>query len=187
MRQEKWWGWAGVLLACATLSACGVFGPHERRAEVILAPASGSSVQGRAELIERAEGVQVTYNVMGFAPNTDHSFVIHTGGTCRMANRGDVAALGPRFKPFDADVHLSARARRDESLGRVSADGNGTAMGFFLLPGMTLDGVGSVVGRTLAVHAGVDAAGGADASAGPGTNLAEEVAGRVLACGVISR
>ena len=199
MEQGKWWGRAGAALACAALGACGVFGSRQMLAEATLVPTSGNTVVGRVALSERAEGVQVTYNIGGLAPDTEHSFVIHAGGSC---GGPGARGAGPRFRAADlppsaasAVTATTRAARRMGPVTRIWADANGVAMGFFVLPDISLDGLRSVVGRTMIVHAGADdsidsdaALFGADGAAGvAGAASGLDPAGAALACGVIAR
>jgi len=159
-------------------------------------------VEGRVALAERVEGLQLTYDIVGLAPNTQHTVVIHAGGDC---GGKDARRIGARITAGGVLPGADASAARYSSrLTRIWADGNGVAMGFFVLPGLTLDGVRSVVGRTLVIHSGVDEwndtdeadqaeqaeqAGNAAAAAAadPDAAASDDRAGRVLACGVIAR
>jgi len=118
------------------------------RATATLRPTAGNTTHGTVALAERREGIQVNYDIVGLAPNTPHTFIIHVGGDCAGPEASDA---GPRFRPIDM------AARRDgDQLTRIWADANGAAVGFFVLPGLSLDGVRSVVGRTMVIHSGAD-------------------------------
>lgn len=198
MEQGKWWGRAGAALACAALGACGVFGSRQMLAETTLVPVAGSTVSGSVGLSERPEGVQVNYNISGLTPETEHSFVIHAGGSC---GGPGARSAGPRFGTADLPPSASSSVaaasprgvRRAAPVTRIWADANGVAMGFFMLPGVSLDGLRSVVGRTMIVHAGADdgndslfAAQGVKGNA-EGEGAGADKAGPALACGVIAR
>ncbi|MCY0387453.1 superoxide dismutase family protein [Robbsia sp. Bb-Pol-6] len=191
MQLGNWWGRAGrrhaaAWLTGAALSGCAILGPHERHAGAMLRPLDGSSVEGRVALAERVEGLQLTYDIVGLAPNTQHTVVIHAGGDCGGQGARDI---GMRLTAGDVlPPGAGAPARYSPRLTRIWADGNGVAMGFFVLPGLTLDGVRSVVGRTLVIHSGVDEWDEADdAASDPSASANDDHAGRVLACGVIAR
>lgn len=186
MQQGNWWGRGAALLTCVTLGACSMFGSHPLRAGLTLRPTQGNTAHGVVALAERGDSVQVTYNIVGLAPNTQHTFVIHVGGDCSGANASDA---GPRFQaadlpPVSVNPNHSAEypADRTGRLTQIWADANGVAMGFFVLPGVTLDGVRSIVGRTMVIHDGVDE--WDDDSSG---STASDDAGAALACGIISR
>ncbi|MGI4860758.1 MAG: superoxide dismutase family protein [Janthinobacterium lividum] len=192
MQLGNWWarsGWrhAAVLLTGAALGGCTILGPHERHAGAMLRPLDDSSVEGRVALAERVEGLQLTYDIVGLEPNTQHTVVIHAGGDC---GGKDARDIGARMTAGDVQppVADASAVRYSPRLTRIWADGNGVAMGFFVLPGLTLDGVRSVVGRTLVIHSGVDEWDDAeDAAANPPAPAGDDQAGRVLACGVIAR
>lgn len=197
MQLGNWWvrsGWrhAAALLTGAALGGCTILGPHERHAGAMLRPLDDSSVEGRVALAERVEGLQLTYDIVGLAPNTQHTVVVHAGGDC---GGKDARHIGERITAGDVLPAAGASPVRYSSrLTRIWADGNGVAMGFFVLPGLTLDGVRSVVGRTLVIHSGVDEWNDADKVdkaddmvSDPAAATNDDPVGRVLACGVIAR
>ncbi len=197
MRQGHRWGKGCALLACATLGACTLFSPHPMRATAMLRPTAGNATHGTVALAERREGIQVNYDVVGLTPNTPHTFIIHVGGDCRGPDASDA---GPRFRPIDV-----VPRRDDDQLTRIWADANGAAVGFFVLPGLSLDGVRSVVGRTMIIDSGADdgdddltetspppastvsGASAATLSAFAADQARDDDAGKPLACGVIAR
>jgi len=206
MGQENRWRFMATLAACGLLGACTSFGSHQLRAQAALTATQGSAVHGTVEVAERAEGIQIIYDIAGLEPNTQHTFAIHVGGNCggmyaRNAGRQLRAAdlpLGP------SNTVLDDATRRSSQLTHIWADANGVAVGFFVLPQFTLDGVRSVIGRTLVVHSSVDDWGdesatlsatpsaGAARGTAPKTSVgvldgAADDAGHALACGVIVR
>ncbi|RDU96582.1 superoxide dismutase family protein [Trinickia dinghuensis] len=138
---------AGLVLASAALGGCAAFfGPHEKRADAQVLPTVGNTVRGTVTFFERADGVQVTYNLVGLPPNSDHALQVHDRGDC---NAADGSSAGPVFAP--AADRLKAGVRRAGDLGNIHADATGVAAGFIVATDVSLDGVRSVVGRSVLI------------------------------------
>lgn len=164
--EARWLSLAGALL----LGACTSLGPLKLEASATLLPTRGGNARGTVTLVERADGVQVTYNLAGLPPNSSHALHIHEQGDCDAL---DASSAGAIFSP-DA-LRLKRGARPDGALGRVRADVNGVATGFLVARNLTLDGVNSVVGRAVIVQRDDDQDDAApDLGAGP-----------ALGCGVL--
>ena len=87
--------------------------------------------------IERSDGVQVTYNLSGLPPDSEHALQVHERGDC---NRQQISSsAGPVFAP--AAERLKSGARVEGDLGNIRADANGMATGFIVAPDVSLDGV----------------------------------------------
>ena len=154
----------GLLAGCTSFSSS-----HEKRADAQLRPTVGAQTRGTVTLVERPDGVQVTYNMAGLPPNSDHALQVHERGDC---NEGDGSSAGPVFAP--AADRLRAGARVAGDLGNIHADANGVAAGFIVAPDLALDGVRSAVGRSALVYRdAIDPA------------FPQHGAGPALACGVI--
>ncbi len=161
-----------ALAAMVLLNGCTSFASsHEKRAAALMQPTFGSQARGTLGFVERPDGVQVTYNFTGLPPNTDHALQVHDRGDC---NAVDGSSAGGVFAP--AADRLRAGARVAGDLGNIHADANGVAAGFIVAPDVALDGLRSVLGRSVLIHR--DAADPAfpQHDAGPG-----------LACGVVRR
>lgn len=157
-------------LTGALLSGCTAFlGHHEKRASAQLRPTVGSAAQGAVTFIERADGVQVTYNLAGLPPNSDHALQVHERGDC---NAADGSSAGAVFAP--AASRLRSGVRREGELGNLHADANGGATGFIVAPDVSLDGVRSVIGRSVLIYREPGDPAFPDHSVGP-----------ALGCGVI--
>lgn len=170
-RRQRVVALASVLLAgSVALGGCAAFfGPHEKRADAQILPTVGNTARGFVTFIERSDGVQVTYNLSGLPPNSDHALQVHERGDC---NAGDGSSAGAVFAP--AADRLKSGARRAGELGNIHADATGVAAGFIVAPDVALDGVRSVVGRSVLIgHEPSDPA-FLDRSVGP-----------AIACGVI--
>jgi superoxide dismutase, Cu-Zn family len=164
--------WAALAVAgCMLLGGCTSFmGQQDKRAIAQLLPTMGSQVRGTVSFDERADGVQVTYNLLGLPPDSDHALQVHERGDC---NAADASSAGAVFAP--AADRLKAGARVEGDLGNIHADSNGVAAGFIVAPDVSLDGVRSVIQRAVLLHR--DAI---DPYAWP-----QRGTGPALACGVI--
>ncbi|MEI5996979.1 superoxide dismutase family protein [Paraburkholderia bengalensis] len=155
----------------ALLSGCmGFLKPQEKRADAQLLPTLGNQTRGSVTFIERSDGVQVTYNLTGLPPNSDHALQVHERGDC---NSVDGSGAGAVFAPAAERLKIGARVEGD--LGNIHADAAGVAAGFIVAPDVSLDGVRSVLQRAVLLHR--DAS---DPYAYP-----QHGAGPALACGLI--
>ncbi|MCG1053846.1 superoxide dismutase family protein [Mycetohabitans sp. B5] len=150
MEPRLGWRFAGTMITLlatsAMLAGCAsIFGSHEKRADVQIVPAAGHTARGTVTLIEHADGVQVTYNLSGLPPDSDHALQIHERGDCHSPG-----AAGGVFSP--GAERLKQGIRLEGDLVNLHADANGVAAGFIVSPDVSLDGVRSVVGRALIVH-----------------------------------
>ncbi|MDR5661247.1 superoxide dismutase family protein, partial [Burkholderia cenocepacia] len=142
----------GLLAGCTSFSSS-----HEKRADAQLQPTVGSQARGAVTFVERPDGVQVTYNLVGLPPNSDHALQVHERGDC---NAGDGSSAGQVFAPAADRLRAGARVA--------------VAAGFIVAPDLALDGVRSAMNRAALVHR--------DAS---DPAFAQHGAGPALACGVI--
>ena len=164
---------AFIVLAASSVLLCGCSTfqrPQEKRADAQLLPTVGNQARGLVTFIERSDGVQVTYNLAGLPPDSDHALQIHERGDC---NAADGSSAGQVFSP--AAERLKAGARVEGDLGNIHADANGVATGFIVAPDVSLDGIRSVLQRAVLLHH--DAS---DPYAYP-----QHGAGPALACGLI--
>ncbi|MCX4159846.1 MULTISPECIES: superoxide dismutase family protein [Paraburkholderia] len=162
-----------IVMAASGLLLCGCstfLRPQEKRADAQLLPTVGSTARGTVTFIERSDGVQVTYNLSGLPANSDHALQVHERGDC---NSVDGSAAGPVFSP--AAERLKAGARVEGDLGNIHADANGVAAGFIVAPDVSLDGIRSVLQRSVLVHR----------DAGDPYAYPQHSAGPALACGAI--
>jgi superoxide dismutase, Cu-Zn family len=137
-----------VVAGCVLLGGCTSFmGQQDKRAAAQLLPAMGSQVRGTVSFVERSDGVQVSYNLAGLPPDSDHALQVHERGDC---NAADGSSAGDVFAP--AAERLKSGARVEGDLGNIHADSNGVATGFIVAPDVSLDGVRSVLQRAVLVH-----------------------------------
>lgn len=145
-------------------------------ASVALAPSSGSQVSGKLMLMPMGDGVHVTGEIGGLAPNSTHGFHIHEKGDCSAA---DASSAGGHFNPAgDAHGRASAPHHHLGDNDNLVADANGVARVDAHFAGAMLGGGGmdDVVGKAVVVHANAD-----DYISQPSGN-----AGGRIACGVIA-
>ena len=164
---------AGVTMAACVLllGGCGIlFQDHEKRADATLQPTAGNTASGSVTFIERADGVQVSYNLSGMPPNSEHALQIHERGDCIVSNSSDG---GPIFAPASERSKRGSKVEGD--LASIRADANGSATGFIVAPDVSLDGVRSVLSRAILLHR--------DAS--DSYSITPHGAGPALSCGVI--
>lgn len=154
--------------ACASLQGAGP------TAKVQLESRSSSTVTGTLTLRQKADGVQITGEVLGLSPASAHGFHVHEKGDCSAA---DASSAGPHFNP-QGSPHgkMGTGAHHAGDMPNIVADKRGAAQVDVLVPGATLTpGPASIAGRALVVHRDPD-----DYSTQPAGN-----AGPRLACGVI--
>jgi superoxide dismutase, Cu-Zn family len=143
-------GHALVLAVTVSLLLCGCtsfMGRQDKRAAAQLLPTVGSQVRGTVSFVEHSDGVQVSYNLVGLPPDSDHALQVHERSDC---NATDASSAGAVFAP--AADRLKAGTRVEGDLGNIHADSNGVATGFIVAPDVSLDGVRSVLQRAVLVH-----------------------------------
>ncbi len=143
-------------------------------ATVLLAPASGSSVQGTVNFIQDGDKVRVEANLTGLTPGA-HGFHIHEKGDC---SAPDASSAGGHFNPtgkphagpHDHDRHVG-------DFGNLEADNSGKATYSQTFADLKVEGDTSIIGKALIVHAKAD-----DLKTQPSGDAGDRVA-----CGVIEK
>ena len=102
----RWTRVGTVAAGCALLGACGFLRPSELRAGTDLLPTLGSHASGAVSFVQRADGVQVTYDLYGLAPGSLHALHLHEQGNC---NARDASSAGPIFNPDAGRLKRGAR------------------------------------------------------------------------------
>lgn len=137
--------------------------------------ASGSLVSGQLKLMPMGDGVHVTGEIGGLAPNSTHAFHIHEKGDCSAA---DASSAGGHFNPA-GQPHGRASAPKHHAgdSDNLVADAQGVAKVDAHFSGVVLGGGAGndAVGKAVVVHADPD-----DYRSQPAGN-----AGSRIACGVI--
>lgn len=176
-RGTRWLVGVPLLVGVVALSGCAFFGSHERRASVDLLPGPGMTARGTVTFVDNPDGVQVTYNLSGLPPESDHGLHVHEAGDCIAAGP---SGIGNVFNPLPvpAGAGRANAGHVEGDLPNVHADANGVANGFFVVSDLALDGVRSIVGHVLVVHRDPD---------DPYAMAPSITDGPRLACGVIRR
>ncbi|PLZ00248.1 superoxide dismutase family protein [Burkholderia sp. WAC0059] len=138
-----------MLAGSVLLAGCSGFflTPQEKRADAQLVSTLGNQARGTVTFVERSDGVQVSYNLAGLPPDSDHALEIHERADC---NAADGSSAGSVFAP--AAQQLKPGERVEGELGNIHADSNGVATGFMVEPDLSLDGVRSVLQRSVLVY-----------------------------------
>ena len=132
--------------------------PHApvSRAVANVAPASGTLVSGRLALAPMGDGVHISGDLGGLAPNSAHGFHIHETGDCGAA---DASSAGGHYNPTAAAHGRAGTAHHHAGdIDNVVADGSGVAHIDAHVAGVTLGGdpQRDILGRALVVHAAPD-------------------------------
>ena len=146
-----------------------------QQAVVMLASASGSRVSGKLTLAPMGDGVHISGEVGGLAPNGQFGFHVHEKGDCSAV---DATSAGGHFNPV-ASAHGRAGGATHHAgdMDNIVADAGGVARVNVHLRGVTLGGgaANDIAGRAMIVHADPD-----DYHSQPAGN-----AGARVACGTI--
>jgi len=139
-----------------------------------------SPVSGTVTFEQTAPGkpVTITGNIKGLDPNAGRGFHVHVSGDLS----GGCLTAGGHFNPYSKTHGAPTDAARHVGdLGNIQSDASGAANFVLTDKLISLNGLTSVVGRSVVVHAGTD-------DLGRGNNdesLKTGNAGGRAACGVI--
>ena len=160
---------ATALAGCASMST----GPT---AVATLAPTTGNSTTGTVRFVQQGNAVQVSGEVRGLKPNSEHGFHVHEKGDC---SSGDGMSAGGHFNPAGRPHGRHGQGMHHAGdLVSLRADANGVARFNFESPTISVGGgPADIVGKGLIVHRDPD-----DYTTQPTGN-----AGARLACAVIVR
>ncbi|HEX2395509.1 MAG TPA: superoxide dismutase family protein [Bacteroidales bacterium] len=143
-----------------------------QRAICTLNPTQGSTVSGTVTFALEDEGVRIVADVQGLTKGK-HGIHIHEFGDC---SSPDGSSAGNHFNPHSKNHGApDAENRHSGDMGNIEVDESGKGRLEYVDKTMTLEGNGSVVGKSVIVHANED-----DLKTQPSGN-----AGGRLACGVI--
>ena len=138
----------------------------------VLHPTKGNKVSGWVTFTKEDGGVRVKASLSNLEPGK-HGFHIHQYGDC---SSDDGTSAGGHFNPALASHGAPTDAIRHEGdMGNITADSTGHAEFDYVDTQLSFDGVNSVIGHAVIVHAKVD-----DLTTQPTGN-----AGGRVACGVI--
>lgn len=144
-----------------------------RIAEAQLSPTQGNEAEGVVTFIEEASGIRVIADVRNLSVNGRHGFHIHENGDC---SAPDATSAGGHFNPT-GETHAGpmAEKRHVGDLGNLETSESGSAMYVRVDEHISFDGMKSIIGKSVIVHAKAD-----DLQSQP-----TGAAGPRLACGVI--
>jgi Cu-Zn family superoxide dismutase len=140
-----------------------------------LAPASGTLVSGRLEILAVDGGVRIRGELGGLGRGATHAIHIHERGDCSAA---DATSAGGHFNPAGAaHGRAGGGAHHAGDMDNIAADAAGVARVDVQARGVTLGSgaANDILGRAIVVHAAAD-----DYTSQPTGN-----AGARIACGVI--
>ena len=158
--------------AIAVSSALTVFAAAPTKAVAVLHPTQGNSVEGKVTFSKADAGVKVSVHVTGLTTGK-HGFHIHEFGDCSAA---DGVSAGGHFNPSAESHGAPTDAQRHiGDLGNIEANAAGVADLEYTDSRAALEGVNSILGHGVIIHASAD-----DLKTQPTGN-----AGGRLACGVI--
>jgi superoxide dismutase, Cu-Zn family len=162
-----------VLFAALLLTAC-VSGPTGPTARADVEPTAGNAVQGWVQFAQQGRTVNVTAEVRGLTPNSEHGFHVHEKGDC---SAPDATSAGGHFNPTDQPHGHHGQSRRHAGdMPSLKADAAGVARLDWQTNLLTVgSGATNVVGRGVIVHRDPD-----DFTTQPTGN-----SGARVACGVV--
>jgi Cu-Zn family superoxide dismutase len=129
--------------------------PTVTRAVGVIHPIGKSKVHGVIVFTQTGKTVSVTGNVSGLTPGK-HGFHVHEFGDCTDTEKG--MSAGSHFDPGMKHKHggPKARNRHTGDLGNITADDDGNAKVKIKDTVIKLNGMHSVIGRSIIVHAKED-------------------------------
>lgn len=163
------------VLSIVLLGACAS-SPQGPSASAQLMATKGNTVTGEVAFTTQTDGVRVSGEVRGLAPNSEHGFHIHDKGDC---SSGDGMGTGGHFNPTAKSHGAHGHSEHHTGdLASLRADASGVARFSYTTTALSVGaGATDVVGRGLIVHRDPD-----DFKTQPTGN-----SGPRVACGVISK
>lgn len=120
---------------------------YVREAIAVLRPTAGNQAMGTVRFRETENGVDV-FTAMTNLPSGPHAYHVHVYGDC---SAPDAESAGPHFhftgSSFDKEVNIVTG-----NLGELRGDGQNAPTHQAQIPGATLQGPFSIVGRAVVVH-----------------------------------
>jgi Cu-Zn family superoxide dismutase len=165
-----------LLFSTAVLLSACASDPSGPRATAQLQATTGSSTSGNVRFVQAGDKVQVSGEVRGLPPNSEHGFHVHEKGDC---SSGDGMSAGGHFNPTGvAHGNHAMGPHHTGDLPSLKADASGVASFSFESGTIAVGGgIMDIVGKGLIVHRDPD-----DYKTQPTGN-----SGPRLACAVITR
>lgn len=141
------------------LTACGQpeVVPHETGVEVFTATivaTEGHRAEGVVNFRRSGDGIVVSATVEGLEPNNRHGFHIHQFGDCTAP---DATSAGGHFNPTgERHGGRHSEERHLGDLGNLEANDQGVAVLEYIDERLSMEGVQSILGRGIIVHAQAD-------------------------------
>lgn len=173
-----------LLVAACTINAAaqatnGMSGMHMdskkmmvQKAVCVVYPTQGNNVTGTITFTKVEGGIKVVADLKGLTPGK-HGIHIHECGDCTAS---DGTSAGGHFNPM-SETHGGPMAamHHEGDMGNIEADSAGNAHLEFVDKSMSLEGMTSIIGRSVIIHKDAD-----DFKTQPTGN-----SGARVACGVI--
>jgi Cu-Zn family superoxide dismutase len=161
-----------LLIALAPVSTLAQQTANIKKAVCVVNPTQNSKVTGTITFTKVEGGVRVNAEVQGLTKGK-HGIHIHEFGDC---SAPDGTSAGGHFNPKTMNHGAPVDQNRHAGdMGNIEADDSGKAKLDYVDHAMSLDGEGSIVGKSVIIHEKED-----DLKTQPTGN-----AGGRLACGVI--
>lgn len=142
------------------------------KAVCVMYPTQGNTVTGTVTFTRVDEGIKVVADLQGLSAGK-HGIHIHECGDC---SAFDGSSAGGHFNPMAKSHGAPMDAMRHEGdMGNIEADATGKAHLEYVDKNISLEGMASIIGRSVIVHKNED-----DLKTQPTGN-----AGARVACGVI--
>jgi superoxide dismutase, Cu-Zn family len=125
-----------------------------RQALAQLEPTEGNTAQGTVTFTRAETGIRVNVSLTGLGQPGPRGFHIHEKGDC---SAPDAMSAGGHFNPTD----MPHAGRHDEQrhvgdFGNLTVGEDGTAEYEFIDTHISFDGIASIIGRSVIVHAEED-------------------------------
>ncbi|MGO9018357.1 MAG: superoxide dismutase family protein [Syntrophobacteraceae bacterium] len=145
---------SGIILGVA-LAGCSrkMEEVQVKDAIAVMNPTEGSKVRGVVSFTKDGKGVRIVAKIEGLSPGP-HGFHIHEFGNCTSP---EANSAGGHFNPTDMP-HAGPKSEKRHAgdLGNLEADKNGVARLEWTDNVISLEGPGSIIGRSVIVHAQAD-------------------------------
>ena len=152
-----------VILSAISLLSCTP-GSVVTGAAARIIPTSGNDASGIVTFQQEGNMVTITGEITGLAPG-NHGFHIHEKGDM---TEMDGTSAGGHYNPLEVDHgRPSDRIRHIGDLGNITADNNGRAVIDKTDTVIRLNGIYSIIGRAVVVHADPDDFSQPTGNAGP--------------------
>jgi len=128
--------------------------PVHDRMTAVIHPTEGNEASGVVTFVREGDNVRVTATVAGLEPESMHGFHIHEYGDC---SAEDATSAGGHYNPYGMPHSSPTDTERHMGdLGNLIADEEGIATVDFVDEVLEMDGIFSILGYGVVVHAEED-------------------------------